>query len=195
MPEVRIAAAVLAAGQSRRFGAEDKLSAPFADGLLGQHVPAVLGGLDLDHRWIIASRSDHPCAASWSQAGFEIAVNERAADGMGHSLALAAQLAAQAGVDGLLIALADMPFVPASHFTALLERGAGRGPEAIVASQGNEQRSPPAWFGRAHLAALAAAAGDHGARHLLTAAEPIACSPDWLHDIDVPADLARLPRT
>ncbi len=192
MAELRVAAAVLAAGQSRRFGVEDKLAADLKGRRLGDYAVATLAGLPLDQRWVIAASADHPCAAAWRASGFAVAVNERAREGMGTSLAMAARLAVAAGADALLIALADMPLVPASHFAALLERGAALGDTAIVASEAAGQRSPPVLFGRDHFAQLAAATGDQGARHLLGSAEPVTCPPDWLIDIDDPAALARL---
>jgi len=192
LADLRIAAAVLAAGQSRRFGADDKLAASFNGLRLGELVPATLAGLGFAERWVITRRDDHPCAPGWRKAGFAVAINERAAEGMGQSLALAARLARAAGADALLVALADMPIVPANHFAALLARAASAGPQAILASQAGSHRSPPALFGRDQFGELAEAAGDHGARHLLARAEPVDCPPDWLSDIDEPADLARL---
>lgn len=180
----RLAVAVLAAGQSRRFGSADKLAALLGDSLLGEHACRTLSGLASAHRWVIAARPDHPCAPGWRVAGFEIAVNPAAESGMGSSVALAARLAQEAGAAALLIALADMPLVPLSHFQALEERGAGLGADAIIASSAGDLAMPPALFGSAHFAALAQASGDAGARHLLAGAERLAGDPAWLIDVD-----------
>jgi len=180
----RFAVAVLAAGQSRRFGPADKLAANFRGMRLGEHVCHVLAGLHLAHRWVIAARGDHPCGRSWQADGFTLALNPQAASCMGTSLALAANLALEADADGLLIALADMPLVPAEHYRTLLARAATNGPAAIVASTAGGVRSPPAAFGRDHLAALAAMTGDLGARALLHRAELVPCDEELLIDID-----------
>lgn len=180
----RYVAAVLAAGQSRRFGPADKLAASFRGQLLGELACHTLAGLDFAQRWVIAARADHPCAPGWHAAGFTLAVNADAASGMGSSVALAARLALEAQADGLLIALADMPLVPADHYRALIARAAALGPAAIVASSADGLRQPPALFGRDHLAALASLTGDAGARALLHQAEPVTCAPDLLIDID-----------
>lgn len=192
MAEPRIAAAVLAAGQSRRFGAADKLAAELNGRRLGEYAAATIAVLPLAHRWVIAGQNDHPCAAAWRASGFAVAVNDRADEGMGTSLALAARLAIEARADALLVALADMPLIPANHFAALLDRAAARGGQALVASEADGQRSPPVVFGSNLLPELAKAAGDRGARHLLGRAEPIVCAGDWLADIDDPAALARV---
>jgi len=192
LAEPRLAVAVLAAGQSRRFGPQDKLAAPFGEALLGEQAVRTLGGLACAHRWVIAASADHPCSPAWSAAGFAVAVNDQAEVGMGTSLALAARLAIEASADALLVALADMPLVPAAHFAALLARAVALGPEAMVASEVAGVRSPPAVFGRNHLAELAKAGGDRGARHLLGQADPLICPPHWLADVDDPAALARV---
>lgn len=183
--------AVLAAGQSRRFGSGDKLAARFRGQHLGELACHALAGLDFAHRWVIAARADHPCAQSWQADGFTVAVNAQAASGMGTSVALAATLALEAKADGLLIALADMPLVPVDHFRALLARAAATGPGALIASAADGVRLPPAAFGRDHLAALASFTGDVGARGLLHGAELIACAPEVLIDIDDEQTLAR----
>ena len=180
----RYSVAVLAAGQSRRFGPADKLAADFRGRRLGEHACHALAGLDLAHRWVIAARADHPCVPGWQADGFTLAVNAAAASGMGTSVALAARLALEAAADVLLIALADMPLVPAGHFRALLARAAAQGRTAIVASAADGTRLPPAAFGRDHLAALAAMTGDIGARALLHQAELVPCDAELLIDID-----------
>ena len=190
----RFAVAVLAAGQSRRFGPDDKLAARFQGALLGEAVCRTLAGLDFSRRWVIAARAEHPCAAGWQAHGFAIAVNAQAEAGLGTSVALAATLALQANAPGLLIALADMPLVPAGHFQALLARAATNAPSAIVASAADGIPMPPAAFGRDHLPRLAALIGDSGARALLDRAELVTCAPEWLIDIDTRPALDRAGR-
>ncbi len=180
----RFAVAVLAAGQSRRFGPGDKLAAGFGGGLLGEQACHALAGLDLSHRWVIAAQGGHPCSASWQADGFTIALNPGARSGMGSSVALAAHLALEAGAKGLLIALADMPLVPADHFRALVDRATAIGPGSVVASEAGGVRLPPAVFGCDHFAALSALRGDQGARALLDQAETVACAPQLLIDVD-----------
>ena len=118
----RLAVAVLAAGQSSRFGPADKLTACLRGQRLGELACRTLADMPFAQRWVIAARADHPCASSWQASGFTVAVNPQAASGMGTSVALAATLALDAQVGGLLIALADMPLVPAGHYHALIAR-------------------------------------------------------------------------
>ena len=139
---------------------------------------------------VITSQKDHPCRAGWEKAGFQIALNVQAEQGMGTSVALAALLATHAKADALLIALADMPLVPRSHFEALID--GARTPAACFASDTGNARTPPAIFGSNHFAELAQLGEDTGARTLLKKARMVPCPPEWLEDIDTPEALARL---
>ncbi len=186
--------ALLAAGQSSRFGDADKLAAPLGVDRLGIVAARTLSGIGLDHRHVIAASSDHVCADQWRELGWTITVNDKAQAGMGTSVALAARLAQEAGAGGLLIALADMPFVTAAHCERLLERFREAGPDAILASSDGQRRSPPALFGSVHFAMLSKLSEDRGARTLLEQAETISAGPGVLDDIDRPDDLERYRR-
>ena len=184
-----VAVAVLAAGQSRRFGAADKLAAQFRGKPLGLHVTETLARLPFTDRWLITSAADHPCVEGWRATGFTPVLNPYAATGMGSSVALAARLAQEAKARALLIVLADMPLVTALHFSNLIERAA---PDALYASHTGTAPTPPAMFGSDHFAALQEASGDQGARALLRRAGTVPCDAAHLIDIDDPETLARL---
>jgi molybdenum cofactor cytidylyltransferase len=116
---------------------------------------------------------------------------ERAAEGMGASLACAARAAGDA--DGYLVALADMPFVRRSTIAAVREalaRGA-----LLAAPYWRARRGHPVGFAGRLRAELEASSGDQGARRLLEAhaAELVKVpvgDPGAIRDIDRPADLA-----
>ena len=108
---------------------------------------------------------------------------------MGTAVALAGLLAQKERCDAVLIALADMPFVPSKHLTALID--ACRNPGDSVCSSDGNARMPPAVFGANHFPSLATLPDDVGARPLLQNAKVLECSPDWLVDIDTPEALAR----
>ncbi|EAQ27820.1 hypothetical protein NAP1_09507 [Erythrobacter sp. NAP1] len=186
----RLGVALLAAGASRRFGSEDKLEAIFRGRRLGEHAAMAIPIEEFAASWVITSRSGHACEQLWKERGLEPIVNPRAANGMGTSVACAARRAEAEGLDGLVIALADMPMIPRGHFMTLMS--ALDGPQAIAVSAFKKHRSPPAVFGRGHFSALASREGDIGARDLLARGEPILCPPNWLVDIDTPEALKSL---
>ena len=177
-----IAAVLLAAGRSTRFGAADKLAATLGRLPLGLHAAHAVARLDLGARFVVTG----PGETEWPS--FENVGNDRPEDGMAHSLALGIAAARGSGADAALIALADMPFVPKDHFERIL---AGyRGPDTLVATCDGDRRMPPALFGFDWFAELEALSGDRGAHDLLRRAAIVMADADFLLDIDRPEDLA-----
>ncbi len=191
-PVADLAIAILAAGQSRRFGAVDKLTAELRGKKLGLHVSDLLASIPVRHRWVIASSFDHPCVSGWQSSGWTVIVNEQASTGMGSSVALAAEHAQRLDVDGLMICLADMPLVPRQHYHALIDRALRFGPSKVVVSTDGRRRLPPAIFGQAHFIKLSQMTGDKGARELLADGEALHCDADLLVDVDDAETLQRL---
>lgn len=185
-----LAVAILAAGRSARFGAEDKLAAQFRGKPLGLHAALALADLDFSGRWVIVRSKDHLCVSGWKSSGFEPVVNPDAAAGMGSSLACAAMLAGESGADGLMVCLADMPLVPSGHFMALVQAWMPQGGK--IASKDGPLIAPPAIFAREHFPALARLTGDQGAKPLLKDARHVISPPGVLADVDDPKTLMRL---
>ncbi len=182
--------ALLAAGQSRRFGDEDKLTALLHDRMLGFHAADTLTRLAFDHRIIITSDLDHPCATGWRQMGYEIIVNDQAAEGQATSVRCAAQLAAERRVGALYICLADMPYIKRQHIRNLSQAFENRDRKAIVGSGDDDKIMPPAIFPSSQFSALQNLRGDQGARKLLQTAHLVSAPEGSLLDIDTPEILA-----
>jgi len=185
----KLGVAVLAAGASRRFGDEDKLAQMFRGRRLGEQAAASVPMQLFEQAWVVGAHRGHACEGAWQDCGFEIVINPHADEGMGTSVALAARYAIKAGLDALLIALADMPLVPREHFSALVDAVVTS--SAIATSATKSSRMPPAVFGRDHFEALALATGDTGARAILSQGQVIACPREWLIDIDTPQSLQK----
>jgi len=183
----RVAALLLAAGESRRFGAANKLLADLRGQPLVIHVATRLARLGLGAR--VAVCSDDRVAALLDDAGFRIVRNAAPERGLSQSLALGIG-ALPEDVDAALVCLGDMPDVPDTHVQALLARFDGDTAPVVASALGGHPM-PPALFGKSLFPALRARTGDRGARDLLAAAERVPASADWLADIDAPSDLAR----
>ena len=132
-------------------------------------------------------------AQVFAAEGADHSICERAAEGMGFSLACA--VAATREASGWLVALGDMPKVQASTMQAVLralESGA-----SIVIPCHEGRRGHPVGFSAEHRAALLALTGDEGARRVVGAnAESVlelaVDDPGVLADVDTPEDLRRL---
>ncbi|SIN63328.1 molybdenum cofactor cytidylyltransferase [Parasphingorhabdus marina DSM 22363] len=185
----RICAALLAAGQSLRFGEQDKLAQDLHGRKLGLHVAETLQNMDFADKIAIVSSDSCLCIPAWTNLGFDIVMNPEARAGMATSVALAARHAQQMEADGLLICLADMPFVSGALLDQLVAAFRNESTGAILCATEGDKRSPPALFGSRHFAKLASLSGDAGARDLIAEARVIAAAPHELTDIDTPAEL------
>jgi molybdenum cofactor cytidylyltransferase len=193
-PRRRIVGLLLAAGASRRFGA-DKLAHALPHGVVvavqaARHLKA-----ELERVVAVVRPGSEATAQALAAEGCEVVVCEQADEGMGASLACGARAAGE--VAGYLVALADMPFVRPSSIAAL--RDALAGGAALVAPFFRTRRGHPVGIAGRFRAELEALRGDEGARGLLAAhaAEllkvPVG-DPGVIRDIDTPADVAPPPR-
>lgn len=185
--------ALLAAGQSRRFGDRDKLSAMLGGKMLGLHAAQAAADSPFSQKLVIAS-PDPDCAAGWRDLGYRVVANPDAVRGQATSVRLAAAHAIEAGASALCVMLADMPFVTSGHLARLIESFEQAGETNSVASARSGQAMPPAIFPSGALDRFLELQGDAGARKLLADALLVEGDDQFLIDIDTPADLAEANR-
>ncbi|MDT8407211.1 MAG: nucleotidyltransferase family protein [Methylococcales bacterium] len=186
---------LLAAGNSRRFGA-DKLRQPLSDALsVAEHACRNLAS-SVDQVWVVVRPGATQLARQLEAQGAKVLTCPHAAQGMGISLSHA--IKATPNTCGWLIALADMPWIqPASiaKVAAALRHGA-----PLAAPFYHHQRGHPVGFAQSYYPALSSLTGDAGAKPLLESAQhallriPVD-DPGVLQDIDRPEDLAKHHRT
>ena len=181
----RVAAVVLAAGLSSRFGA-DKLLHPLNGKPLAAHIADTLTPMPLAYRIAICPADHAGRRALFSARGFTVVENPDPARGMASSLALAAQHAIDLDATAMLVCLADMPNVTSAHLRALIAGGAYAD---LVATESSGTRTPPAIFARSVLPQLLELTGDHGARSLLRTASTVEAPPNLVRDVDTLNDL------
>jgi molybdenum cofactor cytidylyltransferase len=188
---LKVVAILLAAGSATRFGSDKLLhrlphEVPIAIQAL-RHLRAVFGD-DV----IVALRPGvEALAARFAKEGCRVVVCEKAAEGMGASLACAVRNAGDAG--GFVVALADMPFIRASTIEAVRDALAEGAP--LAAPYFRARRGHPVGIAAKFRQELEALQGDEGARGIIAAHEAglrkIAVGdPGVLRDIDTPGDLA-----
>jgi molybdenum cofactor cytidylyltransferase len=180
----KVAGILLAAGRGTRFGG-NKLEAMLGDAMLGVHAARTLAGMGCGHLFAVHDPAHAALAKAFGALGFTFIDNDDPAAGLSHSLSLAAKAALTTDADGLLVCLADMPFVTTDHLRILIDASSDR----IIASAIGDTRTPPALFPRALWPTLAALTGETGARAFLRDAIAIQGSTEMLADIDTPADL------
>lgn len=183
---------LLAAGNSSRMGSAKQLMNFRGKPLLRRAaesachsncnpVVAVLGAHELDVRPVLV---DLP---------LEVAINELWCQGIGTSIKAGVQTLSNRPIRGVIIALADQPFVTSAVLSRLAEQQA-RTQKPIVASRYSETVGAPAFFSSELFPKLLALEPDQGCKTVvldfIEKASLIHC-PEAAVDIDTPIDHAR----
>jgi molybdenum cofactor cytidylyltransferase len=192
-----IAALILAAGRSTRFGGKDATK-----------VVAELSGVPLV-RWVagaaLSSRARPVIAVTGHAADQTAAALEgcdvgivHAADyaaGLAHSLR-AGLAAVPATADGAVVLLADMPLVTSPLIDRLIDAFGSSADAAAVVPTYDGRRGNPVLIARKLFAAVAALEGDRGAGQILAVAQDVVECPVTdaaiVTDVDTLADLRNL---
>lgn len=178
---------LLAAGRSVRFGeVGSKLDEDFLGKPLGLHVAVALEEMPFKERVAVTGT----CRLDYGRYGFRVLRNDNPAGTMASSVRIGVARAREQGADAVLLALADMPRVTASHIHRLFDAATGAG--SVVASSDGEQPRPPALFGSERFDFLLQLRGDEGARDLVRAGRHVVTSPAELIDIDTREELEEL---
>jgi molybdenum cofactor cytidylyltransferase len=196
----RIAALVLAAGQSRRMGPDNKLLAEI-DGK-PMVVRAAEAALASQAEPVILVTGYERGRVEAALAGLDLGSVHNPDYAQGLSTSLHRGLAAlPAGIDGVVVALGDMPRVEAAAIDRLIAAFNPIEGRAICVPTWDGKRGNPVLFASRFLAEMQEIAGDVGARHLIGAypelvAEVAMDETDAGHgvliDVDTPEALAAL---
>jgi len=188
-----VAALVLAAGQSSRMGGVSKLFAE-VDGvpMLARAVNAALASVASSVTVVLGHEAEK---AEALLAGRRVNIVRNPDYAQGMSTSLRAGLGAlPPGAEAVVVLLADMPRVNATHVDRLIAAFDPGNPSIVVPMQGGRRGNPILWP-RAFFAGMQAVSGDKGARELLVANAARIVSvnlDDAIHaDIDTPDDLRR----
>ncbi|MAK62052.1 MAG: xanthine dehydrogenase [Ponticaulis sp.] len=192
-----ISALVLAAGKSSRFEQGDKLLASLDGEAILSRTLASLSGFVFRSRLVVTGFNHDERARLAKAANWSVIENQAAELGQSTSLKLGiSALNFENDVDAILVVLADMPFVPASHYQGLLN---ALTPETnAVMTESDGTLLPPAIFSKACFDHLMKLDGDRGAGQIfksLPNTKTLELSPDFARDIDTLADLTPLEVT
>ncbi|MFM8442496.1 MAG: NTP transferase domain-containing protein [Methylococcus sp.] len=180
---------LLAAGFSRRFGANKLLQALSPMTCVASQACATLRG-GVDHVLAIIRPGQPELASILTEAGAEVIVFHEAEQGMGATLAHGVR--ASRWADAWVVALADMPWIrpeTVRSVTQALKSGA-----PLVAPEHVHRRGHPVGFGAGFLEELLTLRGDQGAKSILDRharrIHHLPCDDPGIHrDIDCLADL------
>jgi len=166
------AAVLLCAGESRRFGEQPKLLAPF------RGRPLVTWALDhalaagLDETFVVVG----PVDLSALLPGVVVVDNPAWASGQASSLLAGIDAAEKRGHEVVVVGLGDQPLVPPEAWSAVADTDS-----PIAVATFNGRRTPPTRLARA-VWSLLAQDGDVGARTLMQA------RPDLVQEVPCPGE-------
>ncbi|MEU6735834.1 nucleotidyltransferase family protein [Streptomyces physcomitrii] len=191
-----IAGLLLAAGGGRRLGGRPKALLADGDRLLVEKAAAALraGGCAPVH--VVLGAGSHEVRRSARLGGCVLVENPGWQEGMGSSLRAGLASLGSSPAGAALVLLVDQPGIGAEAVRRV--RAAYTGPGSLATAAYGGRAGHPVLLGREHWAeAAAGAVGDRGARDLLRARASQLRRVDCGdvaedHDIDTPADLARL---
>ncbi|MFQ5534100.1 MAG: NTP transferase domain-containing protein [Sphingomonadales bacterium] len=190
----RIAALVLAAGQSRRMGAVNKLLQDIdgqpmlvrtVDGVLKSHAAPVV--VVTGHQ-----RDDIESAL----AGREVVFTHNPDYSAGLSTSLRAGIdALSSGIDGVVVCLGDMPYIRPEHIDKLIAAFDPAEGRAICVPTFRGKHGNPVLWSTGFFPAMKELIGDVGARHLIGENSDLLCEvaidePAIFTDIDTPQALS-----
>lgn len=161
---VRVAAVVLAAGQSRRFGSDKRAHRlPGGQTLLHRVVERVQQAVD--GVILVLKPEDEGLWAFPPCDSLKIVYASEHGKGMGHSLSAGVHAMMQDSFEACLVVLADMPTIEVSSYKALAE--ALRAGASIVQPVFNGLKGNPAGFNQRWYSQLLRSQGDQGAKQFI----------------------------
>ncbi len=193
----KIAAVVLAAGQSRRMGAHNKLLVPIDGKPMLRHILDALIEAGIGER-VVVTGHERDAVANLVGCDARLVYNADYAQGLSTSLATG-MAALGEDIDGALVCLGDMPRIRASHLRALIAAFAPEKGQRIVVPTVQGKRGNPVLWSRRFFAEMGQIEGDVGARHLIgtygdQVVEVAMDDGAALLDIDTPAALDALTK-
>lgn len=192
---MKIAAIIVAAGRSSRFGDSNKLLVEFNGRPLICYAVAAAAASPVDDIVLVIAPGCSAIADAAGHGRWRLAVNSRASDGLSSSIQTGLA-ALDPNIDGAIVLLADMPGVTRDLIAKLCGAFGDSAGHAIVFPQTRDggQGNPVIWP-RGLFADLMALTGDAGGKAVLQAHPElqlaVTIDSDAAHfDIDTVADLA-----
>lgn len=164
----RIAIIVLAAGQSRRMGKDNKLVADVNGTAMVRHTLENIAGVVPDEPIVVTGHEADMVTAALVGLDLKIVHNPKFATGLSTSLVTGLG-ALDDEVDGVLVCLADMPRVSREDIKKLIAAFDPIENRAICVPTFRGKRGNPVLWGREFFDPMSRVSGDVGARHLIGA--------------------------
>ncbi|WP_415383373.1 nucleotidyltransferase family protein [Halosimplex sp. TS25] len=164
--DARVGGVVLAAGESSRFEAGNKLLEPVDGTPMVVRVATTVLESSLDDVVAVVGHEGEAVADALGDLPLSIRHNDEYTDGQSASVRRGVEYAREADCDAAIFLLGDMPFVRSNTVDRLVE-AYRTGDGSIVAPRYEGTRGNPVLFDARHFDALAGVTGDRGGRELV----------------------------
>jgi molybdenum cofactor cytidylyltransferase len=188
--EARIAAVVLAAGQSRRMGERNKLLEEVDDAPMVLHAVRAARASSAEQVIVVTGHERERVESLLADEDVVFAHNPGYAEGLSTSLATGVGAVAE-GIEGVVVCLGDMPRVSARHLNRLIAAFDPVEGRSICLATRHGKRGNPVLFAARYFPEIQDIRGDVGARHLVGSYEEQVCEVEMdddavLIDVDSP---------
>ena len=179
---MKITAIILAAGQSKRMGDENKLLKMWNGFPLIEHVCRSALASECENVIVVSGFQQHEIERCISGYDLNTVHNEDFASGMASSIGVGIQ--ATGKCDAVIILLGDMPGISTQMINQLLETAQGGDAKQIVVSTSDGKRGNPLLWPEYYFDELKSLNGDSGAKQIIAK----------YHDCIVVVELGRAAR-
>ena len=162
---MKFAILLIAAGSSSRLGQPKQLLPFRGKTLLGNSIQVCLESLVGEVHLILGAHQE-AILEKVKTKGCQVHINPNWQEGMSTSIAFGVQQILDKNYDGLIISVADQPFLQKEHLIQLIENYKQQ-QKPIVISQYEEGKGPPTFFAKTHFEELSKLSGDDGAKAII----------------------------
>jgi len=191
--ELPICAVILAAGNSRRFGSENKLLTEVEGVSIIERVVRSIGACKPDRTVVVLDKNGEKIESSIRGYDLEFAINERSEEGMGTSIARGVREVDPNCFSGILLCLGDLPFLGNDVGSKVVEAFRRNRGERIVVPRHGDLRGHPVVFPISFRPQLLDLEGDRGAKDIMrgerSLVEVSVDLPGIARDVDTKSDL------
>lgn len=176
---MRIVAILLAAGESRRMGADNKLLLPFGDTTVLRHAAQTLLASEVSEVVVVVGHEQAEARAAL--AGLPVKLVYNPDYQQGQMTSVHAGMNADFGpCDGVMICLTDQPLLTPDDINLLITGFAQRPAGSIVVPTWQGERGNPIVLAYEHRDTILAGEQNLGCRRLLDK------QPQWIHRLEMP---------
>lgn len=160
------AAIILAAGQSRRMGRENKMTVKVSGKPMVRHVVEAAQAAGLDELIVVTGHAPNEVHEVLEGCTVRYVHNAEYEEGLSSSLRSGVRAAYENGCNGALVLLGDMPFITREMIEKLIASSEAE-PTMIHLSTAQGKRGNPVLWPASYFDELTQIKGDVGARHII----------------------------